>query len=95
MQAASIGTVIDMQERLMNFAVSRTLRLETQWNAFRMFQPVIHEEARVLGLELDALVSPLPLSLEERLPALSTALVSAANSAIETLGATARRFSGE
>jgi hypothetical protein len=84
-----------MQERLLKFAVSRTLRLETQWNAFAMFQPVIHEEARVLGLEIDALVAPLSLSLKDHLPKISTALVTAANSAVAMLGETARRFSGE
>lgn len=90
-----LGTVHTVQNRIIKFMTSRTLRLETQWNTLRIVHPLLHEEARVLGRELDELTTPLSLSLETRLPSLSAALVATADSAVKSMASVARRFSGE
>jgi len=60
---------IDPRERLVSFTKARALRLETQWTMFSGFlKPLMIEEARVLGRDVDKLIDPIGAKVEGKLP---------------------------
>jgi hypothetical protein len=64
--------VINPRERLVSFTKARALRLETQWTMFSGFlKPLMVEEARVLGKDVDKLMDPICAGVEGKLPRLA------------------------